>query len=171
MTSSKQGRTTTIQDTAGKCLTEEQDILKRSIEYFSELYTHTTTGDPKVLDVPPSTNHDSYAILRLSHWYDSTPKNPVTITLRTGHNRMNVHKIMYSKLKIGQTDRCPCDTAPMTSQHLLQDCPLHDIIRQETWSYVTSLRDKFFRTDRLCREQQFPLKWWASPIRKRRSSH
>ena len=29
LTSSKQGRTTTIQDKVGKCLTEEQDILKR----------------------------------------------------------------------------------------------------------------------------------------------
>ena len=56
LTSSKQGRTTTIQDKAGKCLTEEQDILKR--------YTHTTTGDPKVLNVPPPVNNDSYPILR-----------------------------------------------------------------------------------------------------------
>ena len=64
LTSSKQGRTTTIQDKAGKCLTEEQDILKRWTEYCSELYTHTTTGDPKVLDVPPSINNDSYPILR-----------------------------------------------------------------------------------------------------------
>ena len=39
--SSKQGRTTTIQDKAGKCLTEEKDILKRWTEYCSELYTHT----------------------------------------------------------------------------------------------------------------------------------
>ena len=64
LTSSKQGRTTTIQYKAGKCLTEEQDILKRWTEYCSELYTHTTTGDPKVLDVPPPTNNDSYLILR-----------------------------------------------------------------------------------------------------------
>ena len=63
LTSSKQGRTTTIQDKAGKCLTEEQDILKRWIEYCSELYAHTT-GDPKVLDVPPPTNSDSYPILQ-----------------------------------------------------------------------------------------------------------
>ena len=41
MTSSKQGRTTAIQDKAGKCLTEEQDILKWWTEYCSELYTHT----------------------------------------------------------------------------------------------------------------------------------
>ena len=40
LTSSKQGRTTTIQDKEGKCLTEEQDILKRWTEYCSELYTH-----------------------------------------------------------------------------------------------------------------------------------
>ena len=63
LTSSKQGRTTTIQDEPGKCLTEKQDILKRWTEYCSELYTHAT-GDPKVLDVPPPINNDSYTILR-----------------------------------------------------------------------------------------------------------
>ena len=63
LTSSKQGRTTTIQDKAGRCLTEEQDILKRWTEYCSELHTHTT-GDPKVLDVPPTIINDSYPILR-----------------------------------------------------------------------------------------------------------
>ena len=47
LTSLKQGRTFTIQDKAGKCLTEEQDILKRWTGYCSELYTNTTTGDPK----------------------------------------------------------------------------------------------------------------------------
>ena len=64
LTSSKQGRTTAIQDKAGKCPTEEQDILKRWTEYCPELYTHTTTGDPKVLNAPPPINNDSYPILR-----------------------------------------------------------------------------------------------------------
>ena len=64
LTSLKQGRPTTIQDKAEKCLTEEQDILKRWTEYCSELFTHTTTGGPKVLDVPLPTNNDSYPILR-----------------------------------------------------------------------------------------------------------
>ena len=64
LTSSKQEITTTIQDKAGKCLTEEQDILQRWKEYCSESYIHTTTGDPKVLDVPPPINNDSYPILR-----------------------------------------------------------------------------------------------------------
>ena len=47
-----------------KCLTEEQDILKRWTEYCSELFSHTTTGDPKVLDVPPPIKNGSYPILR-----------------------------------------------------------------------------------------------------------
>ena len=61
---SKQERPTTIQGKAGKFLTEEQDILKRWTENCSELYTHTTTGDLKVLDVPPPVINDSYPILR-----------------------------------------------------------------------------------------------------------
>ena len=64
LTSSKQGRTTTIQDKAGKCLTEEQDIPKRWTAYCSILYAHTKTGDPTVLDVPPPINNDIYPILR-----------------------------------------------------------------------------------------------------------
>ena len=28
------------------------------------MYTHTATGDPKVLDVPPPINNNSYSILR-----------------------------------------------------------------------------------------------------------
>ena len=64
LTCSKQGRTTIIQDKAGKCLTEEQDIRKSWTEYCPELYSHTIIGDPKVLDVLPPTNNDSYPILR-----------------------------------------------------------------------------------------------------------
>ena len=40
ITSEKQGRSTTIQDKSGRCLTEEQEILSRWTEYCSELYTH-----------------------------------------------------------------------------------------------------------------------------------
>ena len=63
----------------------------------------------------------------------------ILLRLRTGHNRLNAHLF---RLKIGQTDMCPCDTAPMTSPHLLQECPLHDVIRRETWPEETPLRDK-----------------------------
>ena len=74
------------------------------------------------------------------HYLDRTDQ-VILIRLRTGHNRMNAH--MYSKLKIGQMIAVLV-TAPITSQHLLQDCPLHDVVRQETWPKDTSLRGKLF---------------------------
>ena len=45
----KQGKTTTIQDKAGKCLIEEQDNLMRWTEHCSELYTHTHTQQQEIL--------------------------------------------------------------------------------------------------------------------------
>ena len=56
LTSSKQGRTTTIQDKNGKRLTEDKDILNRWTEYCSELYNHKAKGDPEVFKQPPVTN-------------------------------------------------------------------------------------------------------------------
>ena len=64
LTSTKQERTTTIQDRSGTCLTENEDVLKRWTEYCSELYNYRATGDPEVLNVPPATNNDSHPILR-----------------------------------------------------------------------------------------------------------
>ena len=64
LTSTKQERTTTIQNKDGTCLTENEDVLKRWTEYCSELYNYRATGDPEVLNVPPATNNDSHPILR-----------------------------------------------------------------------------------------------------------
>ena len=64
LTSSKQGRTTTIQDKNGKRLTENKDILNRWTEHCSELYSHKAKGDPEVLKHQPVTNTDNYSILR-----------------------------------------------------------------------------------------------------------
>ena len=49
LTSEKQGRSSTIQDRSGKCLTEEKEILSRWTEYCSELYNHESCGDNAVL--------------------------------------------------------------------------------------------------------------------------
>ena len=62
--STKQERTTAIQDKSGTCLTENEDVLKRWTEYCSELYNCRATGDPEVLNVPPATNNDNHPILR-----------------------------------------------------------------------------------------------------------
>ena len=63
LTGTKQERTTTIQDKAGTCLTENEDILKRWTEYCSELHSYIATGDPEVLKVPPVTNNANHPIL------------------------------------------------------------------------------------------------------------
>ena len=50
LTSGKQGRSSTIKDKPGKCLTEEKEILSRWAEYCSELYNYESCGDNAVLD-------------------------------------------------------------------------------------------------------------------------
>ena len=50
LTSEKQGRSSTIQDKSGKCLTEEKEILSRCTEYCSELVETTqywTAASPR----------------------------------------------------------------------------------------------------------------------------
>ena len=64
LTSTKQERTTTIQDKSGTCLTENKDVLKRWTEYCSEMYNYRATGDQEVLNVHPATNSDNHPILR-----------------------------------------------------------------------------------------------------------
>ena len=44
LTTEKQGKSTTIQDKSGKCLTEENKILNRWTEYCSDLYTMRLMG-------------------------------------------------------------------------------------------------------------------------------
>ena len=64
LTSTKQGKTNTIQDKDGNCLTETNDILNRWTEYCAELYSHTVVGDPDVLTVPLVTDTDNYPIFQ-----------------------------------------------------------------------------------------------------------
>ena len=66
----------------------------------------------------------------------------VLFRLRTGHNKMKAH--MYNKLKIGETDRCPCNTGPMNTEHILQHCPAHEELRREIWPEPQQLRTQLF---------------------------
>ena len=64
LTTEKQGKSTTIQDKAGKCLTEENEILNRWTEYCSDLYNYETDGDPIVLFYPQIPDEEHHLILR-----------------------------------------------------------------------------------------------------------
>ena len=48
---------------------------------------------------------------------------------------------MYNKIKVGESEMCPCNADIMTVEHLLQHCPLHDAMRQDTWPEPTPLTE------------------------------
>ena len=64
LTSEKQGRSSTIQDRSGKCLTEEKEILSRWTEYSSELYNYESCGDNTVLNGSQPPEEDEQPIPR-----------------------------------------------------------------------------------------------------------
>ena len=64
--------------------------------------------------------------------YLLTRREQVTVfRLRTGHNRLSYH--LYSKLRIGHTEQCPCGTGSQTTEHLLQFCPTYEPLRKGIW--------------------------------------
>ena len=58
----------------------------------------------------------------------------------TGHNRLNYH--LYSKLRIGHTEQCPCGTGSQTTEHLLQSCPIYEPLRKGIWPDHTPVARK-----------------------------
>ena len=64
LTTEKQGKSKTIQDKSGKCLTEKNEFINRWTEYCSDLYNYETDGDPIVLDCPQIPDEEHHPILR-----------------------------------------------------------------------------------------------------------
>jgi hypothetical protein len=51
---------------------------------------------------------------------------------------------MYHKFKVGDPDMCTCGTAPLTAEHVLQECPSYNSERVETWEQAVTLQDKLY---------------------------
>ena len=64
LTTVKQGKATTVQDSSGKCFTEEQKILNQWTEYCSELYNHKADRDLLAVNCPETHTEDHHPILR-----------------------------------------------------------------------------------------------------------
>ena len=76
-------------------------------------------------------------------YYLLTRREQVTVfRLRTGHNRLNYP--LYSKLRIGHTERCPCGTGSQTTEHLLQFCPTYQPLRKGIWPDHTPVARKLY---------------------------
>ena len=69
----------------------------------------------------------------------------IIFRLRSGHNRLKKH--MHTKFKIGTSPNCPCGNITQTAEHILQDCPLHAELRQQTWPKPSTLHDKLNGTE------------------------
>ena len=54
----------------------------------------------------------------------------IIFRLRTGHNRLHSH---LKRLNLCPSDACLCGHAPMTAEHILQDCHNYDDIRKVHW--------------------------------------
>ena len=50
--------------------------------------------------------------------------------LRTGHCQL---LSQHHRLKISQSDECPCGTGPQTPNPILQSCSTFDTLRYQTW--------------------------------------
>ena len=76
-------------------------------------------------------------------YYLLTRREQVTVfRLRTGHNRLNYH--LYSKLRIGHTEQCPCGTGSQTTEHLLHFCPTYEPLRKGIWPDHTPVARKLY---------------------------
>ena len=65
LTTTKQGRPSSIQSKAGKTLTEGKEVFDRWTEYCAELYNHQHNGDPSIAQGPnTSQDNASHSILR-----------------------------------------------------------------------------------------------------------
>ena len=72
--------------------------------------------------------------------------------LRTGHCRLE-HQL-HTKLLIGDKDTCLCGMAPMTVEHLLQDCTTHQNERKATWPTEKPVKETFLAYWRICGTQR-----------------
>ena len=85
--------------------------------------------------------HPQYS--KADPYYLLTRREQVTVfRLRTGHNRLNYH--LYSKLRIGYAEQCPCGTGSQTTEHLLQFCPIYEPLRKGIWPDHTPVARKLY---------------------------
>ena len=76
-------------------------------------------------------------------YYLLSRREQVTIfRLRTGHNRLKHH--LFTKLRIGSSEQCPCGTGSQTTEHLLQSCPQHGALRDRIWPTPTRVAQKLY---------------------------
>ena len=128
-----------------------QHVLENGNEKADQLAKEGSMLDQENLNISNNEKRTIIKAMAMKKWKEEHPSfNPkdnilklnridqvVLFRLRTGHNKMKAH--MYNKLKIGETDRCPCNTGPMNIEHVLQ----HFQQRAEEGNMVSSCLSKY----------------------------
>ena len=76
--------------------------------------------------------------VRLATWQQN-------IYCRHAHNRLNHH--LFIKFRTGQSELCPCQTGNMTTEHLLQACPLPQASVLTSGGFMVSGEEAFSSLD------------------------
>ena len=105
-----------------------------------------STSNPEVKTILKAKQHSKWRhkhprYNKADPYYLLTRREQMTVfRLRAGHNRLNYH--LYSKLRIGHTEQCPCDTGSQTTEHPLQSCPIYEPLRKGIWPDHTPVAGK-----------------------------
>ncbi|RUS75877.1 hypothetical protein EGW08_016366 [Elysia chlorotica] len=104
---------------------------------YSEAKTiiHAQQHEEWLQEHPNHVQNDAYHAL-------TRAEQVVIFRLRTGHNRLNHH--LYTKLHIGTSDQCTCQTGGQTVIHVLQHCPMYENIRNLMWPQDTPMAQKLY---------------------------
>ncbi|KAK3762266.1 hypothetical protein RRG08_008757 [Elysia crispata] len=74
----------------------------------------------------------------------SKEQQTLILRLRTGHNRLN--KYMYTKFRSSTSPNCSCGNIAQTTEHILQECPTHSELKQQTRPQPRILHEKLHST-------------------------
>ncbi|RUS81778.1 hypothetical protein EGW08_010470 [Elysia chlorotica] len=104
---------------------------------YSEAKTiiHAQQHEEWLQEHPNHVQNDAYHAL-------TRAEQVVIFRLRTGHNRLNHH--LYTKLHIGTSDQCTCQTGGQTVIHVLQHCPMYENLRNLMWPQDTPMAQKLY---------------------------
>ena len=125
---------------------EAADFLAK--EGTTKEYVDRSTSYPEVKTILKAKQHSRWRhkhprYNKADPYYLLTRREQVTVfRLRTGHNRLNYH--LYSKLRIGHTEQCPCGTGSQTTEHLLQSYPTFEPLRKGIWPDHTPVARKLY---------------------------
>ena len=102
---------------------EEKTLIKRKLqEEWTKRHPNENKKDPYYL----LTRREQVIIFRL----------------RTGHNKLRHH--LYTKFRIGETDKCPCGDHIQNTEHVLQTCSLYNAQRLKIWPTPVEATPKLY---------------------------